>query len=242
MRKSQFFVLIPQRIGGNVAGDHGLRPISRRAAGACHGTDPNPLHGAQKILGQPCSRCRIQTVAPQQRNHCQRSGVLPLDRLNQLRQDLLQRLAGGDHLERLQTILLEHLLPAPLGDIARNGMGAARDPVFEDQPVADFQHHTSAILGHDLQVGGGSRLAAQRLLNHLARRFQVLGRHQLRDIHFQRFGPGISADALRRPVDGGEITLQVNDVDQVAGVLHQLAIHLLAGAQRAVFFLRIAEG
>src|SRR5262249_23677187 len=114
--------------------------------------------------------------------------------------------------------------------------------VFERQSMADFECHPPAVLGDDVEVVSPRGLSPQGFLDHPAGRLQLVRRNQLRDVHPQCLSAAVSADALCGFVDVSEVSLEVDDVDQVARVLYEVAIHALAGAERLILLLSFTRG
>jgi len=96
---------------------------------------------------------------------------------------------------------------------------ADRHPPAIDDAALHLHRDAAAVLRHELDVEG-PQLGGEILLH----RCPVLGRHQVPDPQPQRLVAGVSGDALAGPVHPGDPALQVVRIDDVAGILHQLAV------------------
>src|SRR5262249_11685228 len=78
-----------------------------------------------------------------------------------------------------------------------------------------------AALGLKFQLVSRSLFAAQHAIEHLPRNPSVFRRNEIRDVHLQRFPPGVAGDGLPCPVERSDLAGQVVDVPDVAAVLYQ---------------------
>ncbi len=111
----------------------------------------------------------------------------------------------------------------PFGDVAGDAVHADRPVAAVEQPAGQLERNPPAVLGDDLQLEE-LHLAVEPLLDRLAHRLDVFGRDQIPDAHLQRLFARVAGDLLAGLVHPGEPAFEIVRVDDVAGILDQLAI------------------
>jgi len=162
-----------------------------------------------------------------------RGGLGNDDAAGHLLQDRLQEAAL--RLQLLEEPFALRLRRLALGDVPRDSLDAHGPAVPHDQSAAHLQRHAAAVFADDLQlIRRRRRFAGQLAPQGVAHPLVVLRRHEFRGVAAQAFLPRISEHLLRPLVDGGDASFQVQCVDDVVGVLEQVAVALLAFAQRGL--------
>jgi hypothetical protein len=150
--------------------------------------------------------------------------------------------AGAGERGRDAPFALERRLGAlALRDVAGDAVHADRAAVVEDDPCAHLELDAVTVLRDDLELVERRRAAGDLARGHLACERQALRRHDLCDVHAQRFLARVARDARRRVVRGAQVALQVVHVDEVVRVVEEVAVALLARAQRRVRDPGLAE-
>jgi hypothetical protein len=138
-------------------------------------------------------------------------------------------------------------------DVASDALDADGVAVAVDEVGADFEGDAVTVLGEDFEFARGGGVGGDLAVDHLASGLLVVWSDELDEVHLKCFGAreagdtlggfvergeiafqvvGVDdVDTLGGFVERGEIAFQVVGVDDVVGVVEQLTIASLHGAQ-----------
>jgi hypothetical protein len=128
-----------------------------------------------------------------------------------------------------------------LGNIAGDAEHARRHPILSEQLRLNFDGHAPTLLRHDLDLVGRRHLAGGSPRQHLTAERAIFWCQDVFDVEGRGFLPGVPANPLAGGVDRGEKASQVDRVDDVVRALEQLAVTLLAAAERILRRLMFAD-
>src|ERR1700676_1127231 len=121
MRRRQIAEIGPQRIGGDVGGDHGLCPVSRRPARTHRRADDGAIDCLSVGFWQAggCAVPQAVGARVKQKDRTERTTGQFFDEQACAFEDELARIAPGYHLEKAFLPGQQHLGPLSLGDVRR---------------------------------------------------------------------------------------------------------------------------
>src|SRR6266516_690661 len=122
-------------------------------------------------------------------------------------------------------------------DVSRYTLNSDGLPVLVDKPAADFQNHGAAVFGGDLDFISSDFLSGELSLQHLLHQGELIRLHDLAQAVLEDVIPIVTGNSFTRFIEGSQVALQVQGVDNVVGIFNQVAVALLARAQ---FFLEAA--
>lgn len=142
--------------------------------------------------------------------------------IRQAGEQIVGRLVGQT---RLQHLTLPDIAPDPLYP-----HGPPR--LVTDQARRDFERQSAPIPGEDRELPGRAILADHGALGRPAHAIAVFGRHQIVEVERAVVRQGVARQTFGGPVQRDQATAQVVGVDEVAGVVEEVAEARLARAQR----------
>src|SRR5205085_12509158 len=115
------------------------------------------------------------------------------------------------------------------GDVARSALYANWFTSATNQSATKLQRKSPSRFGYDLGLIDSRGFVAFELARQvLPYVLKMIGRHNLGDVHRERFRLAITCQPLTGLIQGGEIAGKIDRVDDIVGILKQLTIAFLA--------------